>query len=57
VIPGKEGLAGYKGYWFHFQASFLDLTQWVSIMVRGLMLAGLSMKRVKESERGGGQWD
>ena len=46
VIPGTEGLAGYKDYWFHFQVSFLGLTQWVSILIGGLMLAGLSMIRL-----------
>jgi hypothetical protein len=43
VIPGTEGLAGYKDYWFHFKVSFLGWTQWVSILVGGLVLAGLSM--------------
>ena len=46
VIPGTEGLAGYKDYWFHFKVSFLGLTQWVSILIGGLVLAGLSMIRV-----------
>jgi len=27
VIPGTEGLAGYKDYWFHLEASFLGWTQ------------------------------
>lgn len=43
VIPGTEGLAGYKDYWFHLEVSFLGLTQWISILVGGLVLAGLSM--------------
>ena len=43
VIPGTEGLAGYKDYWFHFEVSFLGLTQCISILVGGLVLAGLSM--------------
>jgi len=43
VIPGTEGLAGYKDYWFHFQVSFLGWTQWISILVGGLVMAGLSM--------------
>jgi pimeloyl-ACP methyl ester carboxylesterase len=46
VIPGTEGLAGYKDYWFHFEVSFLGLTQWVSVLVGGLVLAGLSMIRL-----------
>jgi hypothetical protein len=46
VIPGTEGLAGYKDYWFHFRVSFLGLTQWISILVGGLVLAGLSMIRL-----------
>jgi len=46
VIPGTEGLAGYKDYWFHFEVSFLGLTQWVSVIGGGLVLAGLSMIRL-----------
>ena len=46
VIPGTEGLAGYKDYWFHFKVSFLGWTQWISILVGGLVLAGLSMIRL-----------
>jgi pimeloyl-ACP methyl ester carboxylesterase len=46
VIPGTEGLAGYKDYWFHFKVSFLGWTQWMSILVGGLVLAGLSMIKV-----------
>jgi hypothetical protein len=39
-------LAGYKDYWFHFEVSFLGWTQWISILVGGLALAGLSMIRL-----------
>jgi pimeloyl-ACP methyl ester carboxylesterase len=46
VIPGTEGLAGYKDYWFHFKVSFLGWTQWISILIGGLVLAGLSMIRL-----------
>jgi hypothetical protein len=46
VIPGTEGLAGYKDYWFHFEVSFLGWTQWISILIGGLVLAGLSMTRL-----------
>ena len=46
VIPGTEGLAGYEDYWFHFEVSFLGWTQWISILVGGLILAGLSMTRL-----------
>ena len=46
VIPGTEGLAGYRDYWFHFEVSFLGWAQWVSIFVGGLILAGLSMTRL-----------
>jgi len=46
VIPGTEGLAGYKDYWFHFEVSFLGWTQWISILVAGLVLGGLSMIRL-----------
>jgi hypothetical protein len=42
VIPGTEGLAGYKDYWFHVEVSFLGLTQWLSILLGGLILATLS---------------
>jgi pimeloyl-ACP methyl ester carboxylesterase len=51
VIPGTEGLAGYKDYWFHFKVSFLGWTQWISILVGGLVLAGLSMIRVGGARR------
>jgi hypothetical protein len=47
VIPGTEGLAGYKDYWFHFEASFLGWAQWISILVGGLLLAGLSVVRLR----------
>jgi hypothetical protein len=46
VIPGTEGLAGYRDYWFHFEVSFLGWTQWISILIAGLVLAGLSMIRL-----------
>ena len=46
MIPGTEGLAGYKDYWFHFEVSFLGWTQWISILVAGLVLGGLSMIRL-----------
>jgi hypothetical protein len=46
VIPGTEGLAGYKDYWFHFEVSFLGWAQWISILVGGLVLAALSMTRL-----------
>lgn len=45
VIPGTEGLAGYKDYWFHFEESFLGWAQWVSISIGGLVFAGLAMFR------------
>ena len=51
VIPGTEGLAGYKDYWFHFEASFLGWTQWISILVAGLVLGGLSMIRLGGKRR------
>ena len=47
VIPGTEGLAGYRDYWFHFEVSFGDWIQWISILVGGLVLAGLSMIKLK----------
>jgi hypothetical protein len=51
VIPGTEGMAGYKDYWFHFKVSFLGWTQWISILVGGLALGGLSMIRVGSKGR------
>jgi hypothetical protein len=51
VIPGTEGLAGYKDYWFHFEVSFLGWTQWISILVGGLVMAGLSMIRLGSRQR------
>jgi hypothetical protein len=53
VVPGTEGLAGYKDYWFHFKVSFLGWTQWISILIGGLVLAGLSMIRPGGSRRSG----
>jgi hypothetical protein len=41
VIPGTEGLAGYKDYWFHLKVSFLGWTQWIAILAAGLILGGL----------------
>jgi hypothetical protein len=35
-----------KDYWFHFEVSFLGWTQWISILVAGLVLGGLSMIRL-----------
>jgi len=49
VIPGTEGLAGYKDYWFHFEVSFLGLTQWVSVIGGGLVLASLSMIKLGQT--------
>ncbi|MBN1888673.1 MAG: hypothetical protein JW850_11820 [Thermoflexales bacterium] len=46
VIPGTQGLAGYKDYWFHFKVSFLGWTLWISTLVAGLILGGLSMIRL-----------
>lgn len=46
VIPGTEGLAGYKDYGFHFQVSFLGWTQWIAILAAGLILGGLAMIRI-----------
>jgi len=42
VIPGTEGLAGYRDYFFHFKVSFLGWVQWVSILAGGLVLAAIS---------------
>jgi hypothetical protein len=51
VIPGTEGLAGYRDYWFHFEVSFLGWKQWISILVAGLVLGGLSMVRLGSKRR------
>ena len=51
VIPGTQGLAGYKDYGFHFEVSFLGWTQWISILVGGLVLGGLSMIRLGGKRR------
>jgi hypothetical protein len=51
VIPGTEGLAGYKDYWFHFEVSFLGWVQWVSILVGGLVLASLAMIQLSGRRR------
>ncbi len=57
VIPGTEGLAGYKDYWFHFQVSFLGLTQWVSVIGGGLILAGLSVIRLSGAKASKASFD
>ncbi|MBN1643072.1 MAG: nitroreductase [Anaerolineae bacterium] len=49
VIPGTEGLAGYKDYWFHFEAGFLGWTQWIAILAGGLAMGGLSMFRFRRA--------
>ena len=36
VLPGTEGLAGYRDYWFHFRASFLHPTPWIAGVVLSL---------------------
>ena len=51
VIPGTAGLAGYDDYWFHFEVSFLGWTQWISILVSGLITAGLSMIQLGGRQR------
>jgi hypothetical protein len=51
VIPGTEGLSGYRDYWFHFRVSFLGWPQWISILVAGLVLGGLSMIRLGGKRR------
>ena len=43
VIPGTEGFAGYKDYWFHFEVSFLGPELWLSVLIGGLIMGGLSM--------------
>jgi hypothetical protein len=53
IIPGTEGLAGYKEYGFHFQVSFLGWTQWIAILAAGLILGGLAMIRVGGKPRSG----
>jgi hypothetical protein len=46
VIPGTEGLAGYKDYFFHLKVGFLGWTQWIAILAAGLILGGLAMIRM-----------
>ncbi len=43
VIPGTEGFAGYKDYWFHFEVSFLGPELWLSTFIGGLVMGGLSV--------------
>jgi hypothetical protein len=57
VIPGTEGLAGYKDYFFHLRVSFLGWTQWIAILAAGLILGGLAVilprgKARREEEAG-----
>lgn len=53
VIPGTEGLPGYKDYWFHFAECFLGWEAWISFIGGGLILAGLSMIRPGGGRRSG----
>jgi hypothetical protein len=53
VIPGTEGLAGYGDYFFHMKVSFLGWVQWVSILVGGLVFAGLATVRLPRSKKAG----
>jgi len=40
VIPGTEGMAGYKDYWFHIKGAFKGMLLGVpSALVAGLMVA------------------
>jgi hypothetical protein len=48
VIPGTEGFAGYQDYGFHFKVAFLGLTQWISILIGGLVFGALSMIRLRK---------
>ena len=42
ILPGTEGMAGYKDYYFHFKGSFLSWTPWLgSILISGI-IAGFS---------------
>jgi hypothetical protein len=43
VIPATEGFTGYKDYWFHFKVSFLGPELWLSVLIGGLTMGGLSM--------------
>jgi hypothetical protein len=43
VIPGTEGFTGYGDYWFHFEVSFLGPELWLSVLIGGLIMGGLSM--------------
>ena len=52
IIPGTEGMAGYKDYYFHFKVSFLAPTMWVSILIGGLLMAGLSTVRLRREDTG-----
>ncbi len=46
VLPGTEGLAGYKDYFFHFRVSFLNWAVWVGSIV-GCAVVALAVTRLR----------
>jgi hypothetical protein len=50
VLEGTRGLAGYRDYWFHFEASVLSWKPWLgSFMVAGMMGVGLPRLRARRA--------
>ena len=43
VIRGTEGFTGYKDYCFHLKVSFLGPELWLSVLIGGLIMGGLSV--------------
>ena len=42
ILPGTEGMAGYKDYYFHFEGSFLSWTPWLGSIIISGIIAGFS---------------
>ena len=59
VLPGTEGLAGYRDYFFHFRVSFLEAGPWIASVVLSLgaglawwLLAGRKRARIQQMQSG-----
>ncbi len=54
ILPGTEGMAEYKDYYFHFKGSFLSWTPWLGAIIISGIIAGISnikKRPIKKSEK------
>lgn len=42
ILPGTEGMAGYRDYYFHFHGSFLNWIPWTSSIIISAIVASVS---------------